>query len=211
MIQSSGRGRFLVFEGIDGAGKTTQIDLLESYLLQKGKRVARSAEPTDSPTGRLLREALAGKTPRTACEMAALFALDRIGHNVDPENGIEAKLAAGFDVITDRYYYSSLAYQGAETDEGWVRDLNLNCPEIRRPDLCVFLDLSPEESMARITKGRSELEIYETPERLARVRAQFFRVFGQLPRDNIKIVNAARPIEEVQAEIRKIVDRTAPL
>ena len=202
------RGRFIVFEGIDGAGKTTQIGLLEEYLHAAGRAVFRTAEPTDLPTGKLLREALSGKAPRTACELAALFTADRVSHNTDPVNGIAARLAAGADVICDRYYYSTLAYQGSETDEGWVRALNLDCPEIRRPDLCVFLDLSPDESMARITRGRASLEIFETADRLARVREKFLNVFASLPGENIRIVNAAGSIDEVQARIRTIVDTT---
>ena len=108
------KGRFIVFEGIDGAGKSTQIELLAAHLQGQGRRVYRTAEPTESVTGGLLRDALGGVSKRTACEMAALFVLDRIFHNVNPVNGIEKMLADGIDVISDRYYYSSLAYQGSE-------------------------------------------------------------------------------------------------
>ena len=200
------RGLFIVFEGIDGAGKTTQIERLESHLRASGRAVFRTAEPTDSPTGKMLREALSGKVRRTPCELAALFTADRVSHNSDPESGIGVHLAAGEVVICDRYYYSTLAYQGSETDGEWVRALNLGCPEIRRPDLCVFLDLSPEESMERITRGRTALEIFETSDRLARVREQFRRVFDSLPDENIRVVNAARSIEEIHREICEIVD-----
>ena len=121
MTERQSRGRFIVFEGIDGAGKTTQIELLEKKLQDEGRRVYRTAEPTESVTGGLLRDALSGNSKRTACEMAALFTLDRIFHNVNPINGIEKMLADGIDVICDRYYYSSMAYQGSETDVDWVR------------------------------------------------------------------------------------------
>lgn len=207
MTAESTRGRFIVFEGIDGAGKTTQIELLETYLRERGRKVFRTAEPTDSTIGRMLRDALSGRAPRTACELAALFTLDRVSHNVDPENGIGQALARGMDVICDRYYYSTLAYQGSETDAKWVRDMNLNCPEIRRPDLCVFLDLSPEESMARISHRNASREIFETRERLERVRAQFYRVWNELPDENVQIADAARSIEEIQTDIRRMVDR----
>ena len=207
MTLESNHGRFIVFEGIDGAGKTTQIELLETYLRERGRKVFRTAEPTDSPIGQMLRDALAGKVSRTACELAALFTLDRVSHNVDPENGIGQALARGMDVICDRYYYSTLAYQGSETDAKWVRDMNLNCPEIRRPDLCVFLDLSPEESMARISHRNASREIFETRERLERVRAQFYRVWDELPDENVQIADAARSIEKIQTDIRRVVDR----
>ena len=105
------RGRFIVFEGIDGAGKSTQIQLLAERLRGQGRRVYCTAEPTESVSGGMLRDALGGVSKRTSCEMAAMFVLDRIFHNVNPVNGIEKMLADGVDVICDRYYYSSLAYQ----------------------------------------------------------------------------------------------------
>ncbi len=201
------KGKLIVFEGIDGAGKTTQIRLLEQYLNARGRKVYCTAEPTESVSGGLLRDALSGVAKRSACEMAALFTLDRIFHNVNPVNGIEKMLDDGFDVISDRYYYSSMAYQGSETDADWVKDMNLSCPEIRRPDLCIFLDLTPEESMARINGGRATREIYETAEKLSAVRDKFYRVFEELkPLENIRIVNAARSIEEIHSEIVSLID-----
>ena len=201
------KGRFIVFEGIDGAGKSTQIELLAAHLQSQGRRVYRTAEPTESVTGGLLRDALGGVSQRSACEMAALFVLDRIFHNVNPVNGIEKMLADGVDVICDRYYYSSMAYQGSLTDPEWVKHMNLDCPEIRRPDICIFLDLTPEQSMERISRGRVTTEIYETEEQLTRVRNRFLAVIDSLSaRDNIQTVNAARPIEEIHADIRRIVD-----
>ncbi len=199
------RGRFIVFEGIDGAGKTTQIELLERALKASGRRVFRTAEPTESVSGGLLRDALGGVSKRTACEMAALFVLDRIFHNVNPVSGIDVMLADGIDVICDRYYYSSLAYQGSETDADWVYHMNLDCPEIRHPDLCIFLDLTPEVSMARIDGGRVTHEIYENTERLRRVRAQFYAVFDRLKdTDRICVVDASRTIEQIHREILEL-------
>ena len=196
------RGRFIVFEGIDGAGKTTQIELLEKRLQKMGRAVYRTAEPTESVSGGLLRDALAGVSKRSACELAALFTLDRIFHNVNPVNGIRKMLEEGYDVISDRYYYSSMAYQGSETDATWVRDMNLNCPEILRPDVCIFLDLTPEESMERISRRHGTQEIYETVEKLTAVRARFYRVFEELKdTDRICVVNAARYIDQIHKEI----------
>lgn len=200
-------GRFIVFEGIDGAGKTTQLALLEQYLRDRGNRVVRTAEPTDGEIGRLLRAALAGGSGWSACEMAALFALDRIRHNTAPQTGIEALLRDGTDVLCDRYYYSSLAYQGSEIGGDWVAELNLHCPQIRKPDLCIFLDLTPEESLARILARGEATEIYETQEKLEQVRAKFLRVLEQLEgRDRIVRISSAGGIEETQAKIRRAVD-----
>lgn len=199
---SQQRGRFIVFEGIDGAGKTTQIERLAQTLRAEGRRVLVTAEPTASVTGGLLRDALGGIAQRSAGEMAALFVLDRIFHNVNPVTGIEKMLADGIDVICDRYYYSSLAYQGSETDFDWVADMNLNCPEIRRPDLCLFLDLTPTQSLSRISAGRVSREIYEDEQRLEAVRNKFYHVFELLRgRDRICIIDASGDIEQVAAQV----------
>lgn len=200
------KGRFIVIEGIDGAGKTTQIELLAAKLREEGRTVCVTAEPTASVSGGLLRDALGGVANRTACEMAALFVLDRIFHNVNP-NGINAMIEKGIDVICDRYYYSSLAYQGSQTDFEWVKDMNLRCPEIRIPDLCIFLDLSPEESLKRISKGRTTTELYEKLDTLESVRKRFFDVFDILKdRDNIKVIDTTGcSIEEVAVKISDAV------
>ena len=139
--------------------------------------------------------------------MAALFVLDRIFHNVNP-NGINAMLERGIDVICDRYYYSSLAYQGSQTDFEWVKNMNLGCPEIRVPDLCIFLDLAPEESLKRISKGRTTTELYEKLDTLESVRKRFFDVFDILKdRDHIKVIDTTGDtIEEVAQKISDAVD-----
>lgn len=207
MIQEKKRGKFIVLEGIDGCGKSTQIELLAEHLRAMGREVAVTAEPTASVSGKMLRTALSGAEQRTATEMAALFVLDRIHHNVC-EGGIEELLARGVDVICDRYYYSSLAYQGSETDFEWVRHMNLDCPEIRRPDLCVFLDLLPTESLRRIAASRSSTEIYEKQELLEKFRARFLSVFDLLKKtDRVVIIDASPSIAEVSAAILDAVDQ----
>ena len=193
---SEQRGRFIVFEGIDGAGKTTQISLLEAKFRAEGRRVMVTAEPTVSVTGGLLRDALGGISKRTAGEMAAMFVLDRIFHNVNPVSGIEKMLAEGYDVICDRYYYSSLAYQGSMTDFEWVKNMNIGCPQIRQPDLCIFLDLDPELCMQRIGADRTTTEIFEKKETLARVRERYMQIFGSLE-DRVAVIDTAPDIETV--------------
>lgn len=207
-MQTSERtGRLIVLEGIDGAGKTTQAERLEAHLLAQGRRVVRTAEPTGFPTGVALRAALGGKIKKSECEMAALFTEDRIAHNIHPTEGLQALLAEGIDVICDRYYYSTLAYQGHATDYDWVKSMNLLCPEIRKPDLCIYLDLTPEQSLERIRAGRASVEIYENEETLGRVRRAFLRVLADLAAtDRIAIVNAYRSPDEIVAEIAALAD-----
>ena len=186
------RGKFIVFEGIDGAGKSTQIEKLAAQLRANGRRVITTAEPTDSDAGRMLRAALSGNPKRTGAEMAALFVLDRIGHSA----AIEELLASGTDVICDRYYYSSLAYQGSICDYEWVRHMNYECPDILHPDLCLFLDLSPAVALSRITSRGAATEIYEKEDTLTRVRATFLHVFETLS-DRVAIIDASGTPDEV--------------
>ena len=196
------RGIFIVFEGIDGAGKSTQAKLLAERLHNLGKSVVMTAEPTELTSGRELRRVLSGEIKKSDCEIAAMFTLDRIAHNVDGERGIEKMLNEGVCVICDRYYYSTLAYQGSLIDYAWVKALNTQCPEIRHPDVCIFLDLTPSESMKRITAGRDSTEIYENEETLGVVRDTFMKVIEDMRlTDRIEIVDASGSIEEISDKI----------
>ena len=199
---------FIVFDGMDGTGKTTQMALLHRRLNEAGIPAVLTAEPSTSPDGLALRRALSGKEPSDNSRLAALFLLDRIGHNHE----IEGYLAEGKTVICDRYYYASMAYQGQGESFEWVADMNLNCPHIRRPDGCILLDMEPEDSMARIRAGRSadELEIYETVAQQQKIRERFRRVTEYLEgRDLILTVNAAGSVEEVAERIWEAYETVA--
>lgn len=205
-MNSTPRPMLIVFEGIDGTGKSTQMRRLAERLMAHGIPVELTAEPTDMEDGRHLRRVLSGQEPANNAKIAALFLLDRIEHNTNPEHGIERMLSDGKTVLSDRYYYSSMAYQGRGDDFPWVADMNLHCPAIRRPDGCIFLDMEPEDSMVRIRaradEGVAELEIYETVAQQAAIRAGFLRAFEHLKdRDNIIKVNAAGTVEEVAARV----------
>ncbi|MBE6652828.1 MAG: dTMP kinase [Ruminococcaceae bacterium] len=200
------RPLFIVFDGMDGTGKTTQMRLLCQRLCESGIPTELTAEPSSSPDGQALRRALSGDTPINNSRMAAMFLLDRIGHNAE----IEALLSEGKTVISDRYYYASMAYQGQGDDFQWVADMNLNCPHIRKPDGCILLDMSPEDSMARIRAGRSsdQLEIYETVAQQEQIRARFARVAEYLKdRELIITVNAAGTVDEVSERIWQAYER----
>ena len=192
-------GKLIVFEGIDGCGKSTQIQMLAEALRQKGREVVTSAEPTDTETGKMLRRALSGAVAATPCQMAAMFTLDRIVHNT-AEGGIAQTLARGADMLSDRYYYSSLAYQGSLCDYQWVKGMNVDCPDIRKPDLCIFLDITPKEALARIGKRGEAKEIYEKEDTLTLFRDTFLHVFQTLG-DNVAVIDANGTPDEVAARV----------
>ncbi|MDO4562375.1 MAG: dTMP kinase [Clostridia bacterium] len=193
-------GRFIVFEGLDGSGKSTQILRLASKLGRE--KVFLTAEPTETAIGGTIREALSGSLKKTPFEMAALFLADRISHNIL----IGKHLENGRDVICDRYYYSSFAYQGLECDLSWVMHMNLGCSAIRRPDVCFFMDVSPSYCRQRMSQ-RAELEIFEKDLALMqKTRDKFFEVFSLLKdSENIKIIDASRHIETISEEIFSLV------
>jgi len=203
----SKRGRFIVFEGIDGAGKSTQISKLAAKLKKEGRKVFETFEPTLSVTGGSLRDALSGNYKRSSTELAAMFLADRVFHNVNEKTGIKQALEKGYDVISDRYYYSSFAYQGIDSDLKWVMDMNLNCPDIIKPDLCIFLDLDAQSSKSRIDSNRATVEIFEETEILNSIRKRFFDVFGILKNENICIIDASHGIDEVFSEVSSAVDK----
>ena len=200
------KGKFIVFEGIDGSGKTTQARMLAEYLESVGRRVVLTAEPTSLPSGRALREALSGKVKKSECQMAVMFVDDRIAHNICEGEGIRALIDGGVDVICDRYYYSTLAYQGQSTDYEWVKSMNLRCPEIQHPDVCIYIDILPEQSLERIAKGRDSVEIYENMETLTKVREQFLSVIHDLENEeNICIIDGYREQNQVFEDVCKSV------
>ncbi len=196
------KGIFIVFEGIDGAGKSTQAEILSSRLASLGYEIYRTAEPTTLESGKALRRVLSGAEKKSDEEICRMFVADRIAHNIDKNIGIEKALSEGKCIICDRYYYSTLAYQGSVVDYDWVRSLNIDNSNIRTPDICVFLDLTPEESLKRISVGRESVEIYENSETLTKVRASFMRVIDDLGKnEKIVVVNASRSIDEVAEDI----------
>lgn len=202
--------KFIVVEGLDGTGKTTQIKILADYIRSRGREVAVTAEPTSHPTGKLIRRILSGEVPSDPWALASLFLSDRIIHNVNDEDGIKKMLSEGKTVISDRYYYSTFAYQGYETDLQWAMDMHFACPEIKKPDLVLFLTMAPEKCVERIRANRPHeaIEIYENTESLTKISRQFDTVFERLKdRENIVRIDAWGTIEEVSERIFAAYDR----
>ena len=200
------KGKFIVFEGLDGSGKSTQMKLLSRYLEEHAVPNICTHEPTGSPFGALVHDCMSGKTETGEYTIAAMFAADRLDHIQNPENGMLKTLRAGVTVLCDRYYFSSFAYNGGLVPLAWVEELNRPAMELLRPDLVLFLDLPPEAGMERVGR-REERERYETLERQRNTRENFLHVFEKY-RDveNIVIVKSEEEKERTQAHIRTAVD-----
>ncbi len=200
------RGKFIVFEGLDGSGKSTQMKLLSRYLEEHSVPNVCTHEPTDSPFGALVHGCMSGKVDTGEYTIAAMFAADRLDHIQNPEHGILSRLGAGVTVLCDRYYFSSFAYNGGLVPLAWVEELNRPAMELLRPDLVLFLDLPPEAGMERVGH-RAERERYETLDRQQRTRENFLRVFEKYKEsENIVIVKSGEKKERTQAQIRTAAD-----
>ncbi len=180
-------GRFLVFEGLDGSGKTTQMTRIQKRLISMGINVITTCEPTDGPVGSLIRKVLEGGIPSDPRTIAALFAADRTDHLVKPETGVQALVEKGRVVLCDRYYFSSYAYHARDMDLEWIITLNSVNAQILRPDLILFIDVAPETCLDRIRAGRQRLDMYEKIDILKQVRNNYFTAFDRL-RDKEKVV-----------------------
>lgn len=193
---------FVVFEGIDGAGTSTQINILKEK--KEAGRFFFTAEPTDSPTGKFLRTVLKGNVeldPRTS---AYLFAADRAEHlwgKSGSNCGIEKKCSDGKIVISDRYFFSSLTYQSVTCGEELPRLLNSAFP---LPQILFFFKISPEISLKRVDV-RGEREIYEKIDFLQATEERYEKLMDEYESKNtgMKIVrlDAAKSKKEVSAQI----------
>lgn len=163
---------FLVLEGLDGAGTTTQCERLVASLRAMGREVVQTREPTGGPVGRIIRGVLGGEPDAPTVEtLPWLFAADRadhLGRTVSPA------LARGAVVVSDRYYHSSLAYQSQTLPLADVAALN----RFRSPDLTLFLDVPVGDCLARIQARGGKREIYEHREKLERIASAYEEVLA---------------------------------
>ncbi len=193
---------FIAFEGIDGSGKSTQVKLLTDSLKNAGHKVYSTFEPTDSPIGAVIRDIFKHKIEADHRVIAGLFVADRLDHLLNKTNGILKKLEDGYTVITDRYYFSSYAYQGTHMSLDWVIEANSLSADLLRPDMNIYIDISPDISMKRLAQGRSSTELYETKENLEKVRGKYFEAFEQLKfKENIFITDGNRSAEAIASDI----------
>lgn len=190
--------KFVVFEGIDGAGTSTQIEMLKKNPL--AKNFFFTAEPSEGATGLFLREILAGKAEVSPETAAYLFAADRAEH-LWGKGGISEQVEGGKIVVCDRYIFSSLAYQGTTCGEILPKTINSPFP---LPEILFFFEISAEDSMARIEKRGERREIYEKREMLAKTAERYRKVISEYKSQNeMKIVelDASLPKEKIAEQI----------
>ena len=200
------RGRFLVFEGIDGSGKSTQVRLLAERLRGMGIPCDKTMEPTDGPFGSQIRQVLTGRIQADPRVLAPLFVADRLDHLLKPGNGLSTRVQAGVTVLCDRYYYSNYAYQSADLSMDWVIEANAPCREILRPDLCLFLDVDPDAALERITRNRDHTELFEKKSRLVRTREDYREAFRRIAgEEHIVTIDGSGTKEEIAERIWEAV------
>jgi len=200
-------GEFIVFEGIDGSGTTTQCKLTAEWLRGRAIPVVETFEPTDGIIGKVIRQALSCKMP--GCEgeelapelFALLFAADRMDH----VNGkVVPALERGEWVLSDRCYLSSFAYQSVDCDLDWVRAVNKH---VRRADLTLLLDLDAETAFNRFAGERANHEVFETVDKMAAVRESYLTIADILRSegDRIVTIDASPPADEVAKQVQTAI------
>ena len=195
---------FIVLEGIDGSGTTTQLGHLTAHLAARGRRAHATREPSAGPIGRLLRELLLGRhglpggAPADGQAMALLFAADRRDHLA---REIEPMLADGVDVVSDRYLMSSLAYQAEEADRGWVAGL---ARALRPADLTILLDVPIEVAAARRRAAGRVVERYDDDRVQTRVAESYRRLAAADA--SATVIDGRASVDEVAAAVAVEVD-----
>ena len=207
MEQGAEKGAFIVLEGIDGSGKSSQIDPLARRLASRGVRCLTTREPTGGPVGSLIRQIFTGRVTADNRVIAALYAADRVDHLVNEVDGLCAAIDSGITVVSDRYYFSSYAYHSVDVDMDWVIQANALSAQLLRPTLTVFLDVPVETALERIHKNRFVEEIFDGADRLRKTRELYFRAFRRLSGvENVAVVDGAGTEAEVAARIWAAVE-----
>ena len=197
---------FIAVEGIDGSGKSTTIREIKRYLESKGEAVYLTAEPTTLATGKIVRNFLSetnSDTPLIHEMLALAFAADRINHLREE---IWPALRKKQTVITDRYFFSSIAYQSLNVSYEWVKGINRFAT---LPDVLVFIDVSIDKAVERLTKFRTSTEIYEKRELLQQIDRTYREVIKEFE-DNLKVIylNGNLEIDKIYSDVE---EKFAPL
>ena len=186
-------GLFIVFEGQDGSGQSTQVRMLNEYLAKNGYDVLPTKEPTTGPIGKIIRSALQHELSFGAHALQLLFCADRAYHLDDC---IEPALKEGKVVITDRYYLSTLAFGMASgADYDLLHKINM---KFRTPDVVFLIDVNPSVAVERIGKRGEKYELFEVEQTLSKVRKAYLEVAKAF---NTVVVNGESSSEEVHKRI----------
>lgn len=193
-------GKFIVFEGIDKSGKETQAKMLYDHLHAKGIPVIYTEEPTDKNViGRTIKKWLVGQATITSGEAITLmYTADRYEHL---KKTILPALNAGKNVICDRYFYSTIAYESAifKVDKEWIRSLH---KDVRKPDAVIFIDIDPEVSLKR--ERSSPNDRLEKVGLLKKVRESYKEMVNE---ERFFVVNGDREKEEVFNDVKLVISR----
>jgi len=197
-------GKFIVIEGLDGSGQSTQAELLKDFLKEKGYKVILTKEPTlDSQAGKEIKEVLGKKKKISPKELQELFAKDRKEHL---KSLIIPALKEDKIIISDRYFFSSFAYGSASgVDLNWLIKIN---NKFLLPDITFFLAVSPKICLERIKKRRKERTLFEEKGKLQIVYKNYQKITKEFP--NVKIINGEKSIKEVFQEIKGLVEKFEP-
>lgn len=192
---------FFSFEGLDGCGKSTQIELLHKHLTELGLEVVRVREPGGTVLGERIRELLLNEH---MCERSELL-LFLASRAQLVESVIKPALAAGKVVLADRFAHSSVAYQGCGRGLGFETVVTLNnfATDMVYPDVVFFIDIPPELVTERLSGDRLDRIERETPEFWARVRECYLRMVRNYR--NFVLLDGTKTIEELHNEIVKVV------
>lgn len=198
MIKNPFSGKFIVFEGLDGSGQSTQSDLLFKYLKNQGQKVYLTAEPTTFLIGGLIKSQLAGEWKSSAECLQLLFTADRAYHL---EKEIIPLLEKGVNVICTRYILSTLAYGSIEIeDREWLWEIN---NKFIFPDQTFLINALPATCVSRIKKERFHEELFEKEDKLEKVMKNYLE-FSQKFQD-LFMIDGEKSIEEVAEEIKKYI------
>ena len=196
------KGKFIAFEGIDGSGKSTQIRILAERLKMQGDTCYTTMEPTDSPIGSLIHQIMTGRIKTDNKVIAALFVADRLDHLLNDVDGIVSKVNEGITVLTDRYYFSSYAYQSVDMPMDWIIQANEQSSQILRPSVNIFIDTDPDIAMERIARNRFHRELFEKKARLIEVREKYLEAFEkQKDVERVMVVDGNRSEREIAEDI----------
>ncbi len=189
--------RFIVFEGLDGSGQSTQADILAARLNHDKKSIV-TKEPTNNLIGGLIRAQLTKEWSSTQECLQLLFAADRAHHL---ERVVEPALAKGMNVVSDRYMFSSIAYGAVNTDREWLKQIN---SRFRIPDHTFYLDVEPEICIERMAKSRFEFELFEQLDYLKKVRENYLALSKEF--DNFHVINGDQQKPEVHKAVKELID-----